>query len=270
MRNERRVTGNARADAGAAPWSRRSRSRAGPSRVDDDPWDLFVIAARVLGEGPVPARDADEVAEFAALQAASGPALRPARLLAGGAGRDARGHRRRARRDPRRRRRGRSAGSAPGAIRRCTPAISARIDCNAPSWRRSIHSCRKRPKSMTLVADTDDQRRPTRWRAIAMCCVSRPTDRRRPGPSGRCRSTGNRLAGCDAVAGEPTEIPLRRDHPGIIPVELHILRTSRRIARRRLAPAGILSLSTEYIYRDRLRRFGGRIVPRSKRAITRN
>ena len=38
-----------------------------------DPWDRFVVAARVLGEGPVPDRDAALVAEFAALK------LRPRR-----------------------------------------------------------------------------------------------------------------------------------------------------------------------------------------------
>jgi hypothetical protein len=44
-----------------------------PEPHDDDPWDLFVVAARVLGESPVPVRDAELVAELAALK------LRPGR-----------------------------------------------------------------------------------------------------------------------------------------------------------------------------------------------
>ena len=44
-----------------------------PELRRDDPWDRFVVAARVLGEGPVPERDAALVAEFAALK------LRPRR-----------------------------------------------------------------------------------------------------------------------------------------------------------------------------------------------
>ncbi|MBV9835578.1 MAG: DUF1254 domain-containing protein [Alphaproteobacteria bacterium] len=44
-----------------------------PELHPDDPWDLFVVAARTLGEGPVPDRDAALVAEFAALR------LRPGR-----------------------------------------------------------------------------------------------------------------------------------------------------------------------------------------------
>lgn len=71
-RNERRVletrelmpSGTVVADEPVASW---------PEPRDDDPWDLFVVAARVLGESPVPARDAAEVAEFAALK------LRPGR-----------------------------------------------------------------------------------------------------------------------------------------------------------------------------------------------
>jgi len=71
-RNERRVTemrelmpaGTVIRDEPIASW---------PEPRDDDPWDLFVIAARVMGEGPLPARDADEVAEFVALK------LRPGR-----------------------------------------------------------------------------------------------------------------------------------------------------------------------------------------------
>lgn len=44
-----------------------------PEPVPGDPWDLMVVAARVLGEGPVPDRDAALVEEFAALK------LRPRR-----------------------------------------------------------------------------------------------------------------------------------------------------------------------------------------------
>ena len=44
-----------------------------PELHPDDPWDLFVVAARVLGEAPVLDRDAALVAEFAALR------LRPGR-----------------------------------------------------------------------------------------------------------------------------------------------------------------------------------------------
>lgn len=44
-----------------------------PELRPDDPWDLFLVAARVLGEGPLPDRDAELVAEFAALR------LRPGR-----------------------------------------------------------------------------------------------------------------------------------------------------------------------------------------------
>jgi len=71
-RNERRVlesrelmpAGTVIPDEPVASW---------PEPRDDDPWDLFVVAARVLGEGPVPARDAAEVEAFAALK------LRPGR-----------------------------------------------------------------------------------------------------------------------------------------------------------------------------------------------
>lgn len=44
-----------------------------PEPVGDDPWDIFVVAARVLGENPVPERDAALVAAFAELR------LRPGR-----------------------------------------------------------------------------------------------------------------------------------------------------------------------------------------------
>ncbi len=72
VRNERRVletqelmpTGVALPEEPMAGW---------PELHPDDPWDLFVVAARVLGEGPVPERDAALVAAFAALR------LRPAR-----------------------------------------------------------------------------------------------------------------------------------------------------------------------------------------------
>ncbi len=71
-RNERRVlesrelmpAGTVIPDEPVASW---------PEPRDDDPWDLFVVAARVLGESPVPARDAAEVETFAALK------LRPGR-----------------------------------------------------------------------------------------------------------------------------------------------------------------------------------------------
>ncbi|CAM9767755.1 unnamed protein product, partial [Phaeothamnion confervicola] len=72
MRNERRVremrelmpARTVIPDEPVASW---------PEPRDDDPWDLFVIAARVLGESPVPARDAELVAAFASLK------LRPGR-----------------------------------------------------------------------------------------------------------------------------------------------------------------------------------------------
>jgi len=71
-RNERRVrearelmpSGTVAPDEPVASW---------PEPRDGDPWDLFVVAARVLGESPVPARDAEEVEAFAALK------LRPGR-----------------------------------------------------------------------------------------------------------------------------------------------------------------------------------------------
>jgi hypothetical protein len=71
-RNERRVlesrelmpAGTVIPDEPVASW---------PEPRDNDPWDLFVVAARVLGESPVPARDAAEVETFAALK------LRPGR-----------------------------------------------------------------------------------------------------------------------------------------------------------------------------------------------
>jgi hypothetical protein len=72
LRNERRVletqelmpAGVAMPEEPVAGW---------PELHPDDPWDLFVVGARVLGEGPVPDRDAALVAEFAALR------LRPGR-----------------------------------------------------------------------------------------------------------------------------------------------------------------------------------------------
>lgn len=71
-RNERRVletrelmpSGSVITEEPVASW---------PEPLAGDPWDLFVVAARVLGENPVPARDAALVADLAMIR------LRPRR-----------------------------------------------------------------------------------------------------------------------------------------------------------------------------------------------
>jgi hypothetical protein len=217
-RNERRVlesrelmpAGTVIPDEPVASW---------PEPRDGDPWDIFVVAARVLGEGPVPARDAAEVAEYAALR------LRPGRRF------DLLGF----------------SPSERGAMLEGIAAARAEIDAatarairRVGAWRyplahagdfgddrvqRAIVAVRDplmpaTAESMTLVADTDDSGAPLRGsrRYTLRFSADGPPPTR---ATWSLSVQGVALGGARRGDGEAIDIPAGQ--PGDIAIALHIV-----------------------------------------------
>ena len=217
-RNERRVletrelmpAGTVVPDEPVASW---------PEPRDDDPWDLFVVAARVLGESPVPARDTVEVDAFAALK------LRPGRRF------DLLGFsptERDAMREGIAAARAEIGDATARAIRRIgawrypPPHAGDFVD---DRLQRAVVAVRDpwipaTAESMTLVADTDDSGAPLQGSRRYMLRFSADG----PAPTRAAWSLsvqGVTLGGTRRDGGAPIDIPAGQ--PGDITIALHIV-----------------------------------------------